>query len=169
MKRVFIPLMVALAAGICVPAVFTAGRATAGFQKLETLVGHWEGKDEQGNTVETDFRLIVSRTALMETLTATGMDEMVTLYSLDGDAIALLHYCPTNNQPRMRAIPPPGDVKQLVFSFEGAGNLPSLATGHEHKLVIQFHDKGHLTERWTWRENGKETEIVFHFARKNGN
>jgi len=163
-RRVLFLLMVVMATSIC----FSAGsRAVAGFQKLQALVGNWEGKDNEGNAVKTSFKLIASNTAVMETLSIPGMDEMVTLYSIDGDAIALVHYCPTNNQPRMRAIPPPGDVKQLVFSFVGAGNLPSLATGHEHKLVIEFQDKNHITEHWTWRKNGKDTEMIFHFARAN--
>ncbi len=165
MKRVLFVLAVAMAVGAC----FSAGSgAVAGFQKLQTLVGDWEGKDNEGNPVKTSFKLIASHTALMETLSMPGMDEMVTLYSIDGDAIALAHYCPTNNQPRMRAVPAPGDVKQLVFSFVGAGNLPSLATGHEHKLVIQFQDKNHIIENWTWRKNGKDTEMIFHFTRING-
>ena len=151
---------------VCASALPPASRATAAFRKLQTLVGDWEGKDEHATAVKTNFKLIVSDTAVMETLTASGMDEMVTLYSQDGDAIALLHYCPTNNQPRMRALPPAGDVKELVFSFQGAGNLPSPATGHEHKLVLRFEDKDHLTEHWTWRQNGKDTEMSYHFVRK---
>ncbi len=168
MKRILSLLIVASFTSACASAVLAASRATVGFQKLESLAGNWQGKDEHGNTVKTNFKLIASNTAVMETLHASGMDEMITLYSLDRDAIVLLHYCPTNNQPRMRAIPPSGDVKELVFLFEGAGNLPSLATGHEHKLVIEFQDKDHITERWTWRENGKDTEMVYHFTRKNG-
>jgi hypothetical protein len=144
-------------------------RTTAAFDKLKSVVGDWEGKDNEGNIVKTSFKLIASNTAVMETLSMPGMDEMVTLYSIDGNAIALLHYCPTNNQPRMRAVPPPGDVKKLVFSFMGAGNLPNLATGHEHKLVIEFQDGNHITEHWTWRKNGKDTEMIFHFTRASGN
>jgi hypothetical protein len=53
----------------------------------------------------------------METLNASGMEEMLTLYSVDGNGISLLHYCPTNNQPHMRAIPSLGHVNQLIFSF----------------------------------------------------
>jgi hypothetical protein len=63
----------------------------------------------------------------METLAPTGMEEMVTLYSIDRDAITLVHYCPTNNQPRMRAIPRPDQTGRLVFEFQGAGNLEDLA------------------------------------------
>jgi hypothetical protein len=168
MKRILPLVMIASFVAIGRLAVPAASRTTAAFQKLQSLEGDWEGKDEQGKAVKTNFRRIASNTAVMETLALSGMDEMVTLYSLDGDAIVLLHYCPSNNQPRMRAIPAPGDVKELVFSFQGAGNLPSLAIGHEHKLVIQFQDKDHITEDWTWLQNGKNTEMVYHFARKSG-
>ncbi|HLY63262.1 MAG TPA: hypothetical protein VKV95_21155 [Terriglobia bacterium] len=151
------------------PAFAAASRATPGILKLQSLAGDWEGKDERGRSVKTSFKLIAGETAVLETLAMPGMEEMVTIYSQDGDGIALLHYCPTNNQPRMRAVPPPGEVKELVFEFEGAGNLASPDEGHEHKLVMQFQDKDHITERWTWRSNGKDTEMVYRFARKDGN
>jgi hypothetical protein len=167
MKRILSLMLIgawAAGAGSAVPA---AGPAAAGFQKLQSLAGEWEGKDNQGNMAKTNFKLLVSGTALMETLNISGMDEMVTLYSVDGKTIALMHYCPTGNQPRMRAVPPIGDVKELEFSFEGAGNLATPETGHQHKLVIQFQDHDHITEHWTWRSKGKDTEMVFHFTRKN--
>jgi hypothetical protein len=157
-----------LALSICGRTASAAGPANAAFQKVRALAGEWEGKDEQGNAVKTSFKLIAGETAVMETLNMSGMEEMVTLYSVDGDGIALLHYCPTNNQPHMRAVPPSGDIRELVFEFQGAGNLPNLATGHEHKLVMELHDNDHLTERWTWRKNGKDTEMVYHFTRHAG-
>jgi hypothetical protein len=86
------------------------------FSKFQKLGGKWKGKDEQGQVVESEFVPVASNTAVMETLDMAGMDNMVTLYSVDGDSIALIHYCPTNNQPRMRAVPPSGPVKQV---FEG--------------------------------------------------
>lgn len=101
----------------------------------------------------------------METLTLPGMDEMLTLYSVDANSVVLVHYCPTNNQPRMRAFPSAGDLRELVFEFSGAGNLLDVAAGHEHKLVIQLEDRDHITERWTWRKSGKDTEMVLHLVR----
>lgn len=151
--------------GLCSALLAASKNVVAGFQKLQSLVGDWQGLDENGNSVKTSFRLIAANTAVMETLQMSGMEEMVTLYSVDVNAIALLHYCPTNNQPRMQALPGPGEVKQLVFSYQGAGNLPSLAVGHEHKLVIEFRDNDHITEIWTWRKNGKDTPSVYHFTR----
>jgi len=145
----------------------TTNDATVAFQKLQALVGDWEGKDDHGMPVKTHFVLIASETAVMETLSMAGTEEMVTLYSVDKNSISLTHYCPTNNQPRMRAVPTPGKVKELVFSFQGAGNLPDPGVGHEHKLVIEFSDKDHIVERWTWRSHGKDNETVYHLSRKN--
>lgn len=116
--------------------------------------------------MKSNFKMMISDTVIMETLDAARMEEMLTLYSVDGNGISLLHYCPTNNQPHMVAIPSSGNVKELVFSFLNAGNLPSIDVGHEHKMVMEFEDKDHITERWTWRKNGKDTEMIYHLARK---
>ena len=136
------------------------------YKKLASLAGDWAGRDEQGEEVKSNFKLAISNTVVMETLNASGMEEMLTLYSVDGDGISLLHYCPTNNQPHMRAVPSTGDVKQLTFSFLNAGNLPSIAVGHEHRMVLDFEDRDHITELWTWQKNGKDTDMVYHLARK---
>jgi len=56
---------------------------------------------------------------------------MITPYSMDRDGIALAHYCPANNQPRMRVVPSSTDVKELSFDYQGAGNLKAPETGHQ--------------------------------------
>lgn len=139
--------------------------AHSAFSKIQKLAGRWEGKDDKGNRIASEFVQVAGNTAVMETLTVSGMEDMVTLYSLDENAIALVHYCPTNNQPRMRAIPSAGPVKQLVFVFTGAGNLPDMKMGHEQRLVLEFVDDDHIIERWTWRRDGNNTEMVFPLAR----
>ena len=145
-----------------------AGKPSAvGFKKLQSLAGEWVGRDERGGAVKTSFKIIVSNTTVMETLASAGTDEMATLYTMDGEGIALVHYCPTNNQPRMRATPQSNEVKELVFQFVGAGNLITPSTGHEHKLVLRFEDRDHITEEWTWRQDGKDSVMIYHFARKN--
>jgi hypothetical protein len=142
--------------------------AKAAFEKLKSLSGEWEGKDDMGMAAKTKFEVVVSGTTVMETLSPTGMggEEMLSLFNIDGDSISLTHYCPTNNQPRMRATPPKGEVKELTFTFQGAGNLPSEDVGHQHKLVLEFKDADHITETWTWRSKGKDTLMVVHFTRK---
>jgi len=140
--------------------------AESAFKKLQSLAGHWEGKDSHGMAAKTSFEVVASGTAVIERLDAPGMEEMVTLYSLDRDGVSLVHYCPTNNQPRMRVVPSSDDVKELSFDYQGAGNLKSPTEGHQHHLVIQFEDADHVTETWTWRAGDKDTPMVFHFTRK---
>jgi hypothetical protein len=136
------------------------------FKKMMSLQGRWEGKDADGNLVRTSFEPVVSGTALLETLSPSGMEEMLTVYSVDGDGIQLAHYCPTNNQPRMRAVPSSADPQELDFQFTGAGNLPDISVGHQHRLVIHFDDSDHITETWTWRHGNHDMPMVFHLARK---
>jgi hypothetical protein len=145
------------------PAVGTP--AEAAFKRLQGLEGEWEGKDEHGKASKTSFKRIVSNTAVLETLSPEDMEQMVTMYSMDGDGIALIHFCPTNNQPRMRAVPQSDEIKELAFEFQGAGNLASPNVGHQHHLVIRFEDADHITETWTWRAKGTDTPMIFHFTR----
>lgn len=161
-KRLLIVAIVAITAS----SVLGASYSASAFKKLQALAGEWEGTDGKDQPVKTNFKTIVSNTALMETLSPTGMEDMVTVYSLDGDGIALVHFCPTNNQPRMRATPTTDAVKELAFDFQGASNLPSPNTGHQHHLLIKFEDENHITETWTWRQEGMDMPMVFHLTRK---
>lgn len=165
-KLLLYAMLMTAAAAACWSPLKAGSAADAAFERLRGLAGEWEGKAEDGAAVHTSFRVVAGNTAVLETLKHAEMEEMITLYSVDGNAIALQHYCPTNNQPRMRATPESGQTKQLVFEFQGAGNLPDSATGHQHKLVIEFEDATHITERWTWRAKGKDTLMVFHVARR---
>jgi hypothetical protein len=151
---------------LTVAPILAGTHSAAAFKKLQSLAGEWEGKDDHGMPAKTNFKVAAADTAVIETISPQGMEEMVTLYSADGDGIALVHYCPTNNQPRMRAVPASDDVKELVFVFQSATNLPSPAAGHQHQLMLRFDDSDHITETWTWRQNGKDTPMVFHLARK---
>jgi len=62
-------------------------------------------------------------------------------------------------------VPQSDDVKELSFDFQGAGNLKSPSTGHQHHLVLRFDDEAHITETWTWRQDGKDLPMVFHLSR----
>jgi hypothetical protein len=163
-RLVFIVFL--LVTAVLLQIALASNNAGKAFQKMKMLAGDWEGNDAEGHTATTNFKLVISDTTLMETLSVIGMHEMLTLYNIDNDAIALHHYCPTNNQPQMRALPPEGEIKELVFQFQRGGNLPNINIGHEHKLVIQFEDDDHIIERWTWRSDGHDTESVYHFTRK---
>lgn len=163
----FIRRIFAATLALTIPAVsLAATNSEAAFKKMQSLAGEWVGTEQHGMEVKSTLKLIVSDTTIMETLAMPGMEEMVTFYHMDGNAISLIHYCPTNNQPRMRAIPASGDTNELVFEFEGAANLPSPAAGHQHKLTLHFDDANHITETWVWRKDGKDAPMVIHLARQ---
>jgi hypothetical protein len=143
----------------------TPNNAASTFHQLQALAGDWEGKDDGGNPVKTKFQVVAGDTTVLETLSMSGMEQMLTLYTIDADGIALVHYCPTGNQPRMRAVPSSATAKELVFAFQGATNLPDPAIGHEQKLVLQFVGADQIVERWTWRKNGKNMDMVYTFSR----
>ena len=141
--------------------------ANPGFEKLKMLVGEWDGTDAQGKSVRVSYKLVSAGTTLLETLSPDGESEMITLYTMDGDQVALTHYCSANNQPRMRTMPNAGDADELDFSFVGATNLANPGVGHMHGLVISFQDRDHFTQEWTWRERGQADKVeIFRFARK---
>ncbi len=161
-KKVAVALLLVLLA----PPVFAGSdnNATATFGKLQSLEGQWEGKDQKGKPVRSYFSPIASNTAVMETLTTSG-DETVSVYSRAANSIILVHYSVQNNQPLLRAQPSPGPRQKMVFTFEEAENLPHPGAGHEYRLMIEFKDSEHIIEHWTWREDGKDTESVFHLER----
>src|SRR5215472_98772 len=166
-QRRFVSLCVLLVLLLSLNSILLGGTySESAFKKLQSLAGKWEGKDNHAMAAKTSFEVVASGTAVIERLDVSGMEEMVTLYSLDRDGIALVHYCPTNNQPRMRVVPSSDDAKELSFDYQGAGNLASPSAGHQHHLVLHFDDADHITETWTWRENDKDTPMVFHFTRK---
>jgi len=139
------------------------------FKKLMQLQGEWVGTDANGKSVHSSFKPVVSGTTLMETLSPTGMEEMLSLYTIDGDGIQVSHFCPTNNQPRMRAVPSSADPQDLDFQFTGAGNLPDVSVGHQHRLVIHFADANHITETWTWHDADHDMPMVFNLTRHQKN
>ncbi len=163
LRRLLLLLLLVL---IAIAPLFAGSNSAGAFKKIQLLSGDWEGKDDKGQPVRTNFKPIVSGTGVLETLSPTGMEDMVTVYSLDGDGIALIHFCPTNNQPRMRVVPATSDPKELAFDFVSAGNLKSPETGHQHHLLIRFEDTDHITETWTWRQDNMDMPMVFHLTRK---
>jgi hypothetical protein len=137
-----------------------------GFDRLKTLVGTWESANPPGGILTNTIRLVSNGSALEETFQSSEDDQMVTLYTADGDRLALTHYCAAGNQPRMETLAITGDPKEFDFSFTGITNLMNSNSGHMHHLVIQIADQDHFTEQWTWRENGKDQTHTIHFTRR---
>jgi hypothetical protein len=165
MKRLFV-LTVASFLIVSLNARSARAQAQAGFDKLKTLVGEWEGRNSEGVRATATYQLVSGGTALMETLSTEGESSMVTMYTLDGERLALTHYCAANNQPRMQTSPLTDVPQTLDFRFTGGTNLENGSEPHMDGLVVTFEDADHLTQRWTWKDGGNEQISVFHFTRK---
>lgn len=156
----YFAMALALACGL-------AGAETkTGFEQLKALVGEWEGTASEGGTAHVSYQLFSGGTALVERLRHGDEPEMVTVYTADGNRVAMTHYCNAGNQPQMRTAPIARETKVFSFSFVRATNLESPDTGHMDHLVVTLLDKNHFSQAWTWKEKGSTKTTVFKFARK---
>jgi hypothetical protein len=135
------------------------------FDKLKTLVGSWQGKDQHGNVVHLTFELVSNGSVLMERHTSANGAEMVSMYSMEGNRILLTHYCSAGNQPVLQSQPLPAASKQMDFSFVRATGLKTPDDGHMVGLSITFEDKDRLSQIWNYSDHGKKETDLFTFTR----
>jgi hypothetical protein len=147
-----------------------AGAGAEAFEKLKSLVGHWETDKTNMNKATLDLELTSGGTAVLEKfhMVDNGKPvEMTTLYFLDGDQIKLTHYCMTGNQPTMKGSYAP-DTKTIIFDLVSVSNLKSADDGHMHHAVYTFIDNDHFKTTWTFRKEQKDafTEDVIYVRTK---
>jgi hypothetical protein len=143
-----------------------AMQPSRGFEQLKPLIGEWDGQAPGGKPVHASYQLVSGGTALLERLAMGGEGEMVTVYTPDGDRLAVTHYCSAGNQPQMETAAVTGPTTEFSFSFVRATNLPSPTAGHMQHLTVALQDRDHFSEAWTWSDKGAEHTEVFHFTRK---
>jgi hypothetical protein len=147
----------------------TSGGAEA-FEKLKSLVGHWQTDKTNMNKATLDLELTSGGTAVLEKFHVVDNGkpiEMTTLYYLDGDQIKLTHYCMAGNQPTMRGSYAP-DTKTITFDLVSISNLKNPGDGHMHHAVYTFIDSDHFKTTWTFQKEQKDafTEDVTYVRRK---
>jgi hypothetical protein len=139
---------------------------TSAFDRLKTLVGEWDGTDPTGKHVEDTIRLVSNNTALEETFQSDKDNQMVTMYTPDGNRLALTHYCSQGNQPRLQTPAVTASSNEFAFAFTGAANLASNDDMHMHGMTLKIENNDHFSETWTLMANGKERTETFHLTRK---
>ena len=164
MKQLLIPLALCMAAGQC-PDAIAESKAMPAFERLKTLAGSWQGKDEDGQPASATYEVTSGGTVVMEKLTPGKEACMVTMFHLDGDKLMVTHYCARNNQPRMRVENYDPKSNSLEFTYVDATNLLKPEDGHMHGLTMKFPDKDHLIEDWNWKEGDQDAHAIFHFER----
>jgi hypothetical protein len=137
--------------------------AAKAFDKMKLLAGTWEGKTADGHAVSEKFQVMSAGGSLMSDLNAE--EAMTSMFYLDGDRLMMTHFCPSKNQPRMKATISP-DGSTITFDFLDATNLATAETGHMHRAIYILSAPDSLAEEWTWRQSGKESKERFELHRK---
>jgi hypothetical protein len=145
---------------------FPKPQTNAGFEKLKSLAGEWQGQKTDGKTVNVSYQVVSGGNSVMETLEPSGEPSMITLYHPDANKVMMTHYCSVGNQPRMSAQVPAGEIKAINFVFVDATNMAKSSDPHMHSLALNFQDKDHLTQVWTMRMDGKDMPVTFNLERK---
>ncbi len=129
------------------------------FDKFKALKSVWEmqgGHDEHGGppSGSVSYKVTAGGSAVMETFLAGSEHEMITLYYVEGDAMALTHYCMLGNRPHMRAIPSKDPNKITLRCPEGEDRALE-AEQHMHQATFTFLDADHFKSEWTLFKDGK--------------
>src|ERR1700674_3381576 len=146
------------------PALLAQSSAQKTLDRFKSMAGTWQGKSPSGGTSEVTYHLAAGGTAVMADMHMAG-DDMVSMYYVDGDQLLMTHFCPSNNQPRMKATISP-DLKTISFDFLDATNLPGPQAGHMHRAVYVFTDSDHYSEEWTWKKEGKDTKFHYEMTKR---
>jgi hypothetical protein len=167
MKRAILILAAgALAVGFLVARAESQAKTATSIEKLKTLVGDWSATSPAGEPFTNKIRLVSNGTTIEETFQAPEHDQMVTMYTPDGNRVSLTHYCSMGNQPRMETPVMTPDGAIFEFTFTGATNLPDAKEPHMHHMVLRVADSDHFSETWTMQVNGKDQAETFQFTRK---
>jgi len=135
---------------------------------ITALEGRWEGEPEEegGETPVHEFRVTSAGSAVQETMFPDTEHEMVNLYTLDGNALAMTHYCAGGNQPHMRAASVDGG--RIAFRADGVSDLKSADEVHMAEMTLVLVDEDHIEQRWkalSGDEVHHESTFVLHRVR----
>ena len=130
--------------------------ANARLETMKKLTGIWLTVDKDGkptDQVASVIKVTSGGSAVQETIFPGQPHEMVSVYTASGSDLILTHYCVLGNQPCMKA-----DGKsvssQIVFEFNGGGNLNPAKDKHMHEATLTFIDDDHIEVKGTGWENG---------------
>jgi len=149
---------------LAVSSAWAESDAQRALDHFKSMAGTWTGTSAKGETAEVTYKVMAGGTTVMADI-KMGDEAMSSIYYVDGDRLLMTHFCPSNNQPRMKAVIAP-DGKSVTFDFIDATNLATPQTGHMHKVVYVFGDADHYSEDWTWKHADKDTHFRFEMERK---
>ncbi len=135
------------------------------FEQLKSLTGTWEGKIPSGATAKLTYEVVSNGSVVMERLKPSSEPEMITMYSLDQGRMVVTHYCSAGNQPTMQTDPVTAASGKYEFHFVRVAGTKKPEEGHMVGLTLILPDKNHLTQIWTFTEDGKSSSETFLYTR----
>jgi hypothetical protein len=127
-----------------------------GLEKMKKLAGTWLAADKDGkptDQVASIYKVTAGGSIVHETHFPGQPQEMISVYTVDGQDLIMTHYCVLGNQPRLKA-DPKSPTNQIVFQFTGGGNLDPKKDKHMHDVTLTFVDDDQIEVRGTGWENG---------------
>jgi hypothetical protein len=137
-------------------------------EPLRKLVGTWQGEIKMGGhtmPVTIVYEPTAAGSAIVERLFPGTPHEMLSVYVVEGETLAMTHYCTSGNHPKMML--KKSDPRGLSFEMTGSEGLGSPNEMHMHAMSVSFTDADHIKETWTSFDKGKvKEEKVFALTRK---
>jgi hypothetical protein len=140
----------------------------AAFERLKTLVGTYDV--EFPNVVEHSTVVwdnVSAGHAIVETLNVGTPHEMVSVYYLDGEDLALTHYCAIGNRPSLRLDRARSTTDEWFFSFDPAtSGIDATSDAHIHGAHFKFLAADAIDVEWVFWDKGAEIERKLFQLRK---
>lgn len=139
--------------------------ANAAFDKLKALEGTWDATmmAPDGEKTTVIYRVSGGGSVVQETMFAGAPYEMITMYTVEGDAIVATHYCSGDNQPTLRLNAANSNADMLVFDFVNVRGKNT--QGHINGVTMKFGPSGKVQETWTSSGNAPEKKLYLHSKR----
>ena len=131
----------------------STGPASASFAKLKQMLGDWRKENSDGKIFYISFQETANGSVLIENWIRKGKSHSLTVYHLDGEKLLATHYCPQENQPRLK-LDVPTKEETISFTFQDATNLLDINNNHQHSLSFQFIDADKVVRNESYIENG---------------
>jgi hypothetical protein len=139
--------------------------SNAAFDQLKSLAGTWEGKLGD-KTAKLTFEIVSNGSVIMERLQPSTEPEMITMYSLEGKRLVVTHYCSMGNQPTTQTESLSGASAKYDFRVVRVSRTRTAGEAHMVGLTLTMPNKDHLTQVWTFEDNGKTNSETFTCTRK---
>ncbi len=133
---------------------------------VAALEGRWTGVAPDGSTGVTEFVVSSNGSAVREIMMPGTENEMTNMYTLDGNALVMTHYCAGGNQPHMRASAIEGN--SIVFEPAGVSDLKSEDEVYMGAMTLVIKDADHIEQHWSSYKAGAPDDshsMVFEMTR----